>query len=180
MLRRGLRRAAAAALAVAALASGALAGAAAAGDAGTLTGRIVTFRVLAYDDPAKPLFDGHGQTVKVSDVVEFGLGPEGAQNGLDVIPVQVNISDRRIEVLYEGADEAAPLRARFNGYVLSFDTDCVLFEGARVDPAATTVALSDSDVTWDRGTLFINVVGARYVTGSRFAVDLDVTDCPLS
>jgi hypothetical protein len=42
------------------------------------------------------------------------------------------------------------------------------------------VALSDSDVTWDRGTLFINVVGARYVTGSRFAVDLDVTDCPLS
>lgn len=169
-----------AALAVAMLAGGAIADKSAAADVGTLDGRIVTFRVLAYDDPALPLFDGQGQTVEVSDVVEFGLGPEGEQNGLDVIPVQVNISDRRVEVLYEGPVEATPLRARFNGYVLSFDTDCVLFEGARVDPAATTVALSDADITWDKGTLFINVVGARYVNGSRFAVDLDVTDCPLS
>lgn len=148
--------------------------------AGTLDGRIVTFRVLAYDDAAAPLFDGRGQTVKVSDAVEFGLGPEGAQNGLDVIPVQVNISDTRIEVRYDGADEAEPLRAVFNGYVLSFDTECVLFEGAKVDAAASTLALTDADVTWDRGVLFINMAGLPYVTGSRFAVDLEVTDCPLS
>ena len=148
--------------------------------AGTLTGRIVTFRVLAYDDAAAPLFDGRGQTVKVSDAVEFGLGPEGAQNGLDVIPVQVNISDSRIEVRFDGPDETAPLQARFNGYVLSFDTECVLFQGATIDAAASNVALTDADVTWDRGVLYINVAGRPYVTGSRFAVDLDVTDCPLS
>lgn len=150
------------------------------GAEGTLKGRIVTFRVLAYDDPARPLFDGRGETVKVSDAVEFGLAPEGAQNGLDVIPVQVNISDRRIEVTYEGADEADPLVSAFNGYVLSFDTECVLFQGAKVDATASNVALTEKDVTWDKGVLKINVAGRSYVTGSHFAVDLDVTDCPLS
>lgn len=156
-----------------------LAGGSAVG-AGTLTGRIVTFRVLAYDDAAHPLFDGRGQTVKVTDAVEFGLGPEGPQNGLDVIPVQVNIGDTRIEVRYDGPGESEPLEATFNGYVLSFDTECVLFQGARVDAAASNVALTDRDVTWDRGVLYINVAGRPYMTGSHFAVDLDVTDCPLS
>ncbi len=168
---RPLRRAVAAALiAVASQASA----------EGTLAGRIVTFRVLAYDDPATPLFDGRGETVRVSDAVEFGLRSEGSQNGLDVIPVEVNISERRVEVRYEGPDEVAPLRAAFNGYVLSFATDCVLFQGAKVDPAATDIGLTDRDVTWDRGTLKINMSGLRYLTGSHFAVDLDVTDCPMS
>lgn len=147
---------------------------------GTLKGRVVTFRVVAYEDPAHPLFDGEGQTVRVSDAVEFGLRPEGPQNGLDVIPVQVNISDHRIEVRYDGAKEVHPLVAKFNGYVLSFDTQCVLFEGAKVDQAGSNVTLSDADVTWNRNTLMINLSGRSYVTGSHFAVDLAVTDCPLS
>ncbi len=146
----------------------------------TLNGRIVTFRVLAYDDPAHPLFEGKGATVRVTDAVEFGLHQEGAQNGLDVIPVEVNISDRRIEVLYPGPDEAVPLSTAFNGYVLTFDTDCALFQGAKVDPAGTNIALTDEDVTWDRGTLMINVTGLRYVSGAKFAIVPQVTDCPLS
>lgn len=147
---------------------------------GTLKGRVVTFRVVAYEDPAHPLFDGEGQTVRVSDAVEFGLRPEGPQNGLDVIPVQVNISDHRVEVRYDGPKEVHPLEAKFNGYVLSFDTQCVLFQGAKVDQAWSSVPVTDKDVTWNRNTLMINLSGQSYVTGSHFAVDLDVTDCPLS
>ena len=36
----------------------------------------------------------------VGDGVEFGLGPEGAQNGLDVVPVEIEILPRRIEISY--------------------------------------------------------------------------------
>jgi hypothetical protein len=147
---------------------------------GTLIDRVVTFRVMAYDDPAQPIFDGHGATVKVSDTVEFGLYPEGVQNGFDVIPVQVNISARRIEIGYAGnaADIVYPVK--FNGYVLSFDTDCVLFDGAHIDPQGTNMAVSDANLNFEGGTLFINVSGVAFDSASRLAVDLGVLDCPLS
>lgn len=146
---------------------------------GTLLDRIVTFRVLAYDDPAAPLFDGRGETVRVSDAVEFGLAQEGQQNGFDVIPVEVNISASRVEVTYQGAPtDVWP--SQFNGYVLSFDTECVLFDGAKVDPATTTIGLSDEDIRFERGELFLNLSGERYETGDSFAIDLSVLDCPLS
>jgi hypothetical protein len=147
---------------------------------GTLIGRVVTFRVLAYDNPAKPIFDGHGATVKVSDAVEFGLYPEGLQNGFDVIPVQVNISATRIEVGYAGNAANVVYPVKFNGYLLTFDTDCVLFDGAHIDPKGTNMAVSDANLRLDRGTLYINVAGVAFDSASRLAVDLGVLDCPLS
>lgn len=158
----------------------ALAGAVPAWAGGTLIDRIVTFRVLAYDDPSKPIFDGRGETVRVGGAVEFGLYPEGAQNGFDVIPVQVNISAARIEVSYAMNPPNRVYPAEFNGYVLSFNVDCALFDAARIDPAATNMDVTDEDLRFEGDTLYINVSGAEYDTDSRFAVDLGVTDCPLS
>jgi hypothetical protein len=147
---------------------------------GSLIDRVVTFRVLAYDDPAKPIFDGHGATVKVSDVVEFGLYPEGLQNGFDVIPVQVNIGATRIEIGYAGNAANIVYPAKFNGYVLSFNTDCVLFGRAHIDPQGTNLDVSDASMHFDDGTLYINVAGVAFDSASRLAVDLGVLDCPLS
>jgi hypothetical protein len=163
----------AAALAVMLLATPALAEA-------TLEGRIVTFRVLAYDDPARPLFDGRGATVEVGTGVEFGLYPEGLQNGLDVVPVQVNIGPTRIELSYPFAGTGKVIEAEFNGYELSFATDCVLFEGASVDTAATTAEITDTDLSYEAGTFRINFEGQSYGPDTRIAIDVDVADCPLS
>ncbi len=146
----------------------------------TLEGRVVTFSVLSYDDPAAPLFVGRGKTVQVGQGVEFGLGPEGAQNGVDVAPVTVDIGPARVEVRFDQGPGGQLLTAAFNGYVLRFEGDCALFGGVRVDPAATNIPLVAGDITTDAGALMINVSGLRFTRDSRFAIDLDVTDCPLS
>jgi hypothetical protein len=145
----------------------------------TLRDRIVTFSVLTYDDPLKPLFEGAGETVTVGDGVEFGLGPTGAQNGLDVAPMRVDISPQRIEVQFT-QPMGLLLDATFNGYVLAFATDCALFDDAHVDVAATNMAITDDNIAVHGGTLYINVAGLPFTNQSRFAIDLAVADCPLS
>ncbi len=147
---------------------------------GTLLDRVVTLSTLTYDLREQPLFVGVGETVLVSDAVEFGMNPEGAQNGLDVVPVMVNIDATRVEFDYSRTPPGQFVEAVFNGYVLLFETDCVLFEGARVDPTATTLPVSDDALTIEGGTLSINVAGLSFDQTSRLAVDLDVADCPLS
>ncbi len=145
----------------------------------TLRDRIVTFSVLSYDDPAKPIFKGAGQTVTVGDGVEFGLNPGGPQNGVDVAPVRVDIGPQRIEVQFR-QPMGRLLAATFNGYVLEFATDCALFDAAHVDVAATTLPITDDDIAVHGGTLYINVQGLPFTSRSRFAIDLTVADCPLS
>lgn len=146
----------------------------------SLEGRIVTFRVIAYDDPDAPLFDGIGETVKVGTGVEFGLYPEGAQNGLDVIPAQVNIGPDRVEVTWPFAGTGTVMQAEFNGYELKFEADCVLIEGAGIDHARTTMDLPDDAVTFSRDTLWIDLAGQPFGPDERVAVVIDVGDCPLS
>jgi hypothetical protein len=165
-----MRRAAAAALAAALAAPAA---------AGTLEGRIVTLHVMTWDDPAAPYFDSQGRTVTVGAGLEFGMGPEFRTPDFDVVPVQVEIGPTRIEFSYaEGEGQFWP--ATFNGYVLRFETECALFDGWKVDAAATTMPVTDDDIFTNRGTLFINVQGLDFGPDQRLAVDLSVTDCPLS
>lgn len=145
---------------------------------GSLEGRMVTLNTLTYDDPAKPLLESRGQTVRVSEGVEFGLGPEGAQNGLDVVPVRIEILPRRIELGYD-AGQGQFWPAVFNGYVLRFAADCALFTGAHVDPAATTMAVSDADIRVTNTAIFINVAGRAFGPSEHLAIDLAVSDCLL-
>ena len=147
---------------------------------GSLEGRTVTFRVLAFDDPAYPLFTGHGRTVKIGDGVEFGLSPEGAQNFVDVVPVEVNISETRIELDYANTQQGRFLAAEFNGYELSFPTECALILSASVDGGATNLPLAPKALTVEPGRLLINVEGLAHTEASRMAIDVEVGDCPLS
>jgi hypothetical protein len=149
--------------------------------AGTLEGRIVTLNTLTYDDPGKPLLESRGRTVKVGPGVEFGLGPEYRDSFLDVVPVIVEIGPTRIEFRYPaeaGSGEFWP--ARFNGYVLRFETECALFEAVAVDRAVTTIPMEPGDVFAEGGALYINVEGQSYGPEARLALDLSVADCPLS
>ncbi len=116
----------------------------------------MTFSVQSYDDPVHPYFVGRGRTVKVSGGVEFGLEPEGPQNGIDVVPVRVNIGPTRVEVDYSVSDPGILLEAKFNGYILRFETDCVLFQQARIDRDDTNMPLAVDAVSFDRGTLYTN------------------------
>lgn len=147
---------------------------------GTLEGRVVTFSVLTYDDPDRPIFVGQGQTVQVGQGVEFGLQTEGAQNGVDVAPVSVDIGPTRVEVRFDQGIGGQLLTARFNGYVLRFEGDCALFAGVRIDGPNTTIPLAPDDITTDRGALFINVSGLLFDNQSRFALEVEVADCPVS
>lgn len=146
---------------------------------GTLEGRSVTLNVMTYDDPAAPLLESNGVTAKVGSGVEFGMGPEDGQNGFDVLPVQVQIGASRIELGY-GAGSGTFWPASFNGYVLRFQADCVVFTAARIDRAATTLPLADSALRLTGDALYINVSGLDYGPKSRLAIDLDVADCALS
>lgn len=147
--------------------------------AGTLEGRLVTFTVMTWDDPAHPVLEARGRTVTVGTGVEFGLEPEGLTGGLDVVPVTVEIGPDRVELTYPRG-MGRFFEAGFNGYVLRFETDCALFSGWAVDRAFTTMPVGDGDIFTDRGALYINVSNLDYGPDARLAVDLEVTDCPLS
>ena len=146
---------------------------------GTLQGRIVTLNVLTYDDPAAPILDSRGRTVTVGTGLEFGMGPEYRTPGFDVVPVQVQIGPTRIEFSY-GQNRGTFWDARFNGYVLRFETECALFERVTIDPAATTMLVTAADIRADIGALYINVDGREYGPEVTLALDLVITDCPLS
>lgn len=147
--------------------------------AGTLEGRLVTFTVMTWDDPAKPYVEAQGRTVAVGQGVEFGLEPEGLTGGLDVVPVTVDLGPTRVEMTYPKGFGTF-YTAAFNGYVLRFETDCALFAGWQVDRQFTTMPVADADIFTDRGALYINVSGRDFGPDARLAVNLDVTDCPLS
>jgi hypothetical protein len=145
--------------------------------AGTLEGRLVTFTVETWDQRETPLLVARGRTVTVGQGVEFDLGPEGFTGGLDVVPVTVEIGPTRIELSYPmGAGRFYD--AKFNGYVLRFETECALFDKVRIDPAATTMTVTD--IWAETGALYVNVSGLDYGPDATLALDIDVADCPLS
>ena len=148
--------------------------------AGTLEGRAVTFLVMAWDDPEMPFLEAPGHTVVVGDGVEFDFAPEGTFSGLQVVPMQVEIGPRRVEITYPEGAEGWFHDSAFNGYVLRFETDCALFAGWKLDRAFTTLPVRDDGIFTDHGALYINVSGMRYGPEQRLAVDLDVMDCPIS
>ncbi|NJS39417.1 MAG: hypothetical protein HC783_10790 [Rhodobacteraceae bacterium] len=145
--------------------------------AGTLEGRLVTFTVETWDERETPLLVARGRTVTVGQGVEFGLEPEGFTGGLDVVPVTVEIGPTRIELSYPRGIGRF-YESAFNGYVLRFETECALFENVAIDPAATTMKVTE--VWAEAGALYINVSGLGYGPTSTLALDLEVADCPLS
>lgn len=145
--------------------------------AGTLEGRLVTFTVETWDDREAPFLVTRGRTVTVGQGTEFGLGPEGYTGGLDVVPVAVEIGPTRILLSYpKGIGRF--YEAKFNGYVLRFETDCALFEKVAIDPAGTT--MKGAEAWAETGALYINVSGLGYGPTSTLALDVEVADCPLS
>lgn len=144
---------------------------------GTLEGRLVTFTVETWDYRDAPLLVARGRTVTVGTGTEFGLGPEGFTGGLDVVPVAVEIGPTRIELSYP-TGIGRFYEARFNGYVLRFETDCALFETVAVDPTGTTMKVTE--VWAETGALFINVSGLGYGPEARMALDIEVAECPMS
>jgi hypothetical protein len=145
--------------------------------AGTLEGRLVTFTVETWDLREQPFLQARGRTVTVGQGVEFGLEPEGLTSGLDVVPVTVEIGPTRIELSYPRGIGRF-FEARFNGYVLRFETECALFENVAIDRAATTMQVTE--VWSEGGALYINVSGLGYGPAAKLALDLEVADCPLS
>ncbi len=145
---------------------------------GTLDGRIVTLNVETWNDDLLPFFVSEGRTVTVGADVEFDMLPEGRTVGFDVVPVRVEIRPTRIEFSY-GEEVGRFLDAPFNGYVLRFAVECALIEGAKIDPAGTTMPVADADIRSDGGALFIDVAGLDYGPKAKLAIDLAVSDCLL-
>ncbi len=145
-----------------------------------LTGQEVTFQVLTYDDPAKPIFQGRQHRAQIGGGVEFGAGYEGTQNDLDVVPVLVDIGADRIELRYSGAEPGALWKSGFNGYVLTFRAPCDMIRRATIDPAFTTLPMDNKRLAVGVNEVRINVSDQVYDRDSRIAVDLILSDCPSS
>lgn len=146
-------------------------------EAGTLEGRLVTFTVETWDQREAPLLVARGRTVTVGQGTKFGLGPEGVTGGLDIVPVAVEIGPTWIELSYTRS-VGRFFEAKFNGYVLRFETESALFENVAIDRGATTMQVTE--VWAEGGALYINVSGLGYGPEATLALDLEVADCPLS
>jgi hypothetical protein len=142
-----------------------------------LLGREVLIRVETWDDPAAPYLVSRDYVATVRPGAEFVLEPDRA-NGLVVAEAKVDLGSGRVDVRM--MQEGRFAEAAFNGFVLSFPTDCALIEGAAIDPAATTAALSPGALTVGPQALRVNVAGLDYKLGDSLGVILDVADCPLS
>ncbi|MFN4153964.1 MAG: hypothetical protein ACK4HF_04880 [Paracoccaceae bacterium] len=145
---------------------------------GSLEGRIVTLNSEIWNDDVTPFFATRGRTVTVGGLVEFELLPEGAVNGFDVVPVEVDISATRIEFSY-GTARGIFWDAPFNGYVLRFEVECALFDGFAIDADFTTMPVTPAHIRTEGGALFIDVAGMDYGPQARLALDFRVSDCLL-
>jgi hypothetical protein len=148
--------------------------------AGGLMERTVTFGALAYDDAAVPIFVGERHPAVVTNGIEYGLGPEGVQNGWDVVPAIIDIRDQQIIVTYPDTVAGTFPTPEFNGYVLDFLTDCVLFNGAGQDLENSTVVLADDAIFVEGSKLYVNMSGLEFGPQTFIVVNVDVADCPLS
>lgn len=165
---------------VAAALIGALAAAPALADPGLLNRR-ATLQVLTYDDPARPLLESAILSANVGAAVEFFADREPqSQNGLNTVPVAIDLRAARIEGRYAVDFIGDFAAAAFNGYVIQFDEGCDQIVGARLDADATTMALTPDRIMLSRQEVRINVSGLRFSAESRFAIDLAIEPCPVS
>ncbi|MEL6960091.1 MAG: hypothetical protein AAGL89_14175 [Pseudomonadota bacterium] len=148
--------------------------------AGGLMDRTVTFGALAYDDREAPIYVGERHPAQVSNGVEYGLGPEGSQNGWDIVPAIIDIRDQQIVLTYPPDVGGIFPEPEFNGYVLDFLTECVLFEGAAQDLELSTVELEDGSIFVEGSKLYVDLGGVTFGPETFVVVNVDVADCPLS
>ncbi len=148
--------------------------------AGGLMDRTVTFGALAYDDVDAPIYVGERHPAVVSNSIEYGLEPEGMQNGWDIVPSIIDIRDAQVIVTYPETVGGTFPEAEFNGYVLDFLTDCVLFNGAGQDLENSTVVLADDAIFVEGSKLYVDMGGLDFGPQTFIVVNVDVADCPLS
>lgn len=148
--------------------------------AGGLMDRNVTFGALAYDDPDAPIYVGDRHPAQVSGAIEYGLGPEGMQNGWDIVPAIIDIRDTQVILTYPDTVGGTFPEPVFNGYVLDFLTDCVLFNGAAQDLENSTAVLDDDAIFVEGSRLFMDLGGQDFGPQTFIVVNVDVADCPLS
>lgn len=98
---------------------------------------------------------------------------------MDVVPVTIDVGRARIHFDYSGVTPGYFATARFNGYVLTFVTDCVLIEGAALVPKGTTLPLDKTNLIVRPQSLSINVSGLAFGPEDRILLEVDVADCPL-
>ena len=142
--------------------------------------RNVSFGALAYDDPDTPIYVGERHPAQVGPGIEYGLGPEGSQNGWDIVPAIIDIQDRKVVVTYPETVDGVFPEPEFNGYVLDFLTECVLFNGAAQDLENSTITLDDGSIFVEGSKLFVDLGGQTFGPETFVVVDVDVADCPLS
>lgn len=141
--------------------------------------RQVQFNVVTIPTEAAREDRSRDFIATVGDGVEFQLGPEG-DSGLNIVPVAIDVGDRVIRFDYSGNRPGQFAPGHFNGYVLTFLTDCVLIAGAGIVASETTFTMTDEDLTITPGSLAVNVSAIPFSGDDRLTIAIDVGDCPLS
>ena len=143
-----------------------------------LDGRAVLFRAEVLDASGAPTFAGSDYVGRVGKGPEFGMVLEG-DAFMAVVPVIIDVAAFRIDFSYEDTVPGFFVEAPFNGYVLTFPVECTLLKGAAIDPAATTLPLTDANLTVEPQALRIDLSGLAHGPSDRIGVTLAVTDCLL-
>lgn len=143
-----------------------------------LHGRDVLFRVEAWFDRTTPEFITRDYIATVTHGPEFAVAAESL-NGMIAVPVKVDISEDRIDLSYIQTPPGQFSTLDFNGYVLTFLTDCVLFTAAAIDSSVTTLPITDAHLIVEPRALLINVSGMTRDRQSHIGITLDVQECPI-
>jgi hypothetical protein len=141
--------------------------------------RQVQFNVVTIPTETAPEDRSRDFIATVGKGVEFQLGPVG-DSGLNIVPVAIDVGDRVIRFDYSGNLPGQFAPGHFNGYVLTFLTDCVLIAGAEIVPSETSFPMTNEDLTVTPGSLSVNVSAIPFSGDDRLTIAIDVGDCPLS
>ena len=119
-------------------------------------------------------------TVVVGDTVEF---PEiQAQQGfVFAVPIAIDLLDDSITFDFSKLGAGAFLVADFNGYILKDTEDMIPpFTAVSIDPAVTTLGITNDRITVDDDRITLNVSGLPYDSTSFAKLDLEfeVTKVP--
>lgn len=114
----------------------------------------------------------------VSDAVEFPsadslFGGAPRPPGSFVVDTSIDAGADFIEIDFDNAGSGSFASWLQNTYIFGFSSDAlVTITGASVDRSLSNLGISDGNVYFDGGDLFVNVTGLPFNTGSFLRIDL--------
>jgi hypothetical protein len=104
----------------------------------------------------------------VNDAIEYPAIQNNGTGVRPVAPADIDVSHAAIDIVYTASINVAS--GTFNGYRFDFAGDAFTrIRGAELGPESTT-PVSNTTVTFDEDSVFVNVASLQVIAGARISV----------